>query len=495
MKTEMLVIAAMLAGSVLLDAAVNPLPGRGVRRIGRSLTGLWLQFLIMLAAFGLFLTLTGNVVASGVLALAGMLLLVIVSNAKNRMLGEPLVFSDLVLIASVFRHPQFYLSALRAWQALALALAAAIMALVLGWQFVAAMEPHLVGAAVLAGSVAVLVGALRHSPLRGCMPCPDAINDVRRHGLLPTLLVYWWRWRDSADPVPPPPRPRRPAPAPDTPELVVVIQCESFADPVDLFGDAAAVLPGLAAAREAACLSGRLEVSGFGAYTMRTEFGLLFGRGEAALGFRRFDPFLTALREAAHALPHRLGKDEWRSLFLHPHDMRFYGRDRIMPASGFAELVGEERFAPPTPEEGRYVTDRAMADEILAQARAASGPTLLYAVTIANHGPWAADGSATREADAAGRGLADGYLHLVKGSDAMLTTLMTDLAGLGRPAMLVFFGDHRPSIPGISMPGGERHTPYVMVRFDGAGNTVPGERRTAHLTPADLHHAILDALA
>jgi hypothetical protein len=117
---------------------------------------------------------------------------------------------------------------------------------------------------------------------------------------------------------------------------------------VELFGDPALELPGLARARADAWQWGNLNVSGFGAYTMRTEYGLIFGRDEEELGFRRYDPFLTATREVAHALPARLAVRGWRSLFLHPHDLRFYNRHRIMPAAGFAEMVGEEHFAPPS---------------------------------------------------------------------------------------------------------------------------------------------------
>jgi phosphoglycerol transferase MdoB-like AlkP superfamily enzyme len=269
------------------------------------------------------------------------------------------------------------------------------------------------------------------------------------------------------------------------PELVVIIQCESFADPVTLFGDTTLALPGLAAARAQATQWGDMYVSGFGAYTLRTEYAVLFGREEAELGFRRYDPFLTAMSETSYALPHRFGPG-WNSLFLHPHDLRFYGRDRLMPAAGFTRLVGEAGFAPPGPDDGRYVTDAAMTDTILQQAAAATGPTLAYAVTIENHGPWAPDGS--RDGD-----LVRSYVRLAAHGDAMLTRLIGGIAALKRPALLVFFGDHRPSIPGASVPGGERYTPYVMLSFDRDGEILRGDGKPVDLTAAALHHAILDS--
>ncbi|MDZ7895370.1 MAG: sulfatase-like hydrolase/transferase [Sphingobium sp.] len=116
-----------------------------------------------------------------------------------------------------------------------------------------------------------------------------------------------------------------------------------------------------------------------------------------------------------------------------------------MPAGGFAELV--EGTVPPAPGEGRYVTDAAMADTILDLAGGTAQPTLIYAVTIENHGPWAPDSRGGGSPD-----LVDGYMRLVRHGDAMLTALADGLAALRRPALLIFFGDHRPSIPGASVP-------------------------------------------
>lgn len=462
----------------MLDALVRP---RGIRRV----RGLWLLACMTGALHGLFLLLCGNPAVAMVLALAIQALLVLASNAKHAMLGEPLLFSDLALVGAVFRHPQFYLSAVRLWQRVAASLVAAVLLGVVGWLSRADPEAHLAGLLLLAASLAVLALSLSRLPRSTVAKLPDAETDTGRFGLLPTVLLYWRRWRAQPGPVPCP-QPHRRAPD-DAPEFVVVIQCESFADPTELFGDPALALAGLQAARSHAMQWGNLEVSGFGAYTMRTEYGVLFGRDEAALGFRLYDPFLTAKEEGTYALPSRL--PGWRGLFVHPHDMRFYGRDTIMPAAGFAELVGEDHFAPPGPGEGRYVTDAAMTEVILARAKAAAQPSLIYAVTIENHGPWAPDARGGGSPD-----LVAGYMRLVRRGDAMLEALTAGLAALGRPALLVFFGDHRPSIPGASVPGGPRHTPYVMVRMDGRGRVVPGDNRRIDLSPAQLHHAVLDTV-
>lgn len=477
--------AALPLGAILLEGLVRPRRGNFPLAIGRSLPGTWLLLWMMMALAGLFLLICGNYPVSASLALGVLTLLAVASNAKHAMLGEPLLFSDLALIGAIFRHPQFYLSAVAVWQRTVAGIIALLLLALLAWLFVPAVQPHLIGLGALAASLAILVLSLKTAPIRHLAATPASHADVQRHGLLPTLLLYWLRWRASQDPAPCD-NPLR-QPVAEAPELVVIIQCESFADPVELFSDSSLALPGLAAARASARQSGRLQVSGFGAYTMRSEYGVLFGLDEEELGFRRYDPFLTALGDASHALPNRLKAAGWRSLFAHPHDMRFYGRDRIMPAAGFAQLVGEDRFAPPADGEGRYVTDAAMTEEIVSLAADATGPTMIYAVTIENHGPWAPDGDSSGD-------LKQSYLRLVRNSDTMLSALVERLGALGRPALLVFFGDHRPSIPGATAPGGDRHTPYVMIRLDHAGNPVPGEHRQADLTPAGLHHAILGAV-
>ncbi|MBU6166029.1 MAG: LTA synthase family protein [Alphaproteobacteria bacterium] len=470
-----IIIVVLLGCGLLADRLVRP-------RAPRTLAGQWLALLLLLALFGLVTALAGNLIVAALFTAGLAAALALVSNVKRGVLGEALLFTDLVLAGAVFRHPQFYLSALKRWQLAALVLGAAGLGLGLALALDPQPQPHLAGAGLLAMAILLLRVSLQLPPWRRLAPVPDADADVAAHGLLATLLLHWWRWRASPDP--PPCHAGLPAPA--SAALVIAVQCESFADPADLFGDPALALPGLKAARDQAWAHGGLLVSGFGAYTMRTEYGLIFGRDEAELGFRRFDPYLTAAAEGSGALPARLARAGWTSLFIHPHDLGFYGRDRILPAAGFAELLGPDAFAPPAG--GRYVADAAIAGLILARAANATGPCFIHAVTIENHGPWPVD-----QAGSQGR-LSGAYLDLVGRGDAMLAQLMAGVAALGRPAVLLFYGDHRPSIPGVVMPGGDRLTPYVLLRFGADGRPIPGCGTAQDRTPAELHRALIAAI-
>jgi hypothetical protein len=464
----------MLAISLSLDVMVVPR-----RQSGRQWRGWLLHSLAMAAAFGLVLAITGNSLVAALLATALMALLVIASNAKHAMLGEPLLFSDLALVGWVFRHPRFYLTALSSRQRWALGIGAPAFLLALVASFVPHWPPHLLGIGLLIAALVALATGVH--ALAAPISVPDVDNDLVRFGLIAMLFLYWARWRATPDPGACPSGGER---RPDQPDLVVIVQCESFADPSTLTGDPGLALPGLTRAQADAWQWGNLAVSGFGAYTMRTEYGVLFGRGEAALGFRRFDPFLTALGETSYALPARLQAFGYRALFVHPHDLRFYGRDRLMPAIGFEALIGEEGFVP---GESRYIEDNAVGAMLGDLTDKAVRPTLIYAVTMENHGPW------IRDRKTGSHGGLDAYLHHLRNSDAMLSGLIDRLAVARRSSVLVFFGDHRPSIPGVTNPGGDRHTPYVILRVsaDGQFQTGPGR---VDLTPDALHHAVLDCV-
>lgn len=477
------IATGLLAGGlVLLDGLARPAGPLGWRL--RSAKGIAVLLGGGAVAFGLLLCVTGAWLTAAVVVVVLAALLALVSNVKRQVLGEPLVFSDFALLGAVFQQPQFYFSALKPWHLVALV--TGLAGLVTGVALFSAqdMAARLAGLGIALGGALWLAGCFRMLDWQRQARAPDLERDVGEHGLAACLLVYWHLWR------------REPAleEEPLVPvvcegdHLLVVIQCESFADPVALFGDPADALPGLARARKMAWDAGRLMVSGFGAYTMRTEFGVLFGIGEERLGLRRFDPFLTAARAVRWALPNRLGREAWRSIFVHPHDMRFYGRDALMPQAGFAAILGDSDFAPPAPGEGRYVTDAALCDRVLELAQGTEGRTLIYTVTIENHGPWSSSPGNTAQ------GNKEAYLRLLRRSDAMLSQLLDALPGAGRPVTLCFFGDHRPSIPLVSLPGGERHTPYVIVRFDAEGQPIPRTGEDRDVTPAGLHQAILAAL-
>ena len=262
---SLLVVAPV---ALLVDICARP---RSVKRL-RSAQGSLLLVQIALFIFGVLLFISGNAVLAAVLVLALNLLFVVASNAKNDMLGEPLLFSDLALIGAVFRHPQFYLSALERSQKLLGLVALAVLVAAFVWLFEANLVTRLIGLGISLTTAILMRISLETKTFKALASEPDADADVAKLGLASTLLLYWIRWRGDAE--------KGTSSATDPyvsdlidasecspnaePEIIVVIQCESFADPVELFGKRGVELSNLKAAKKDAVLWGNLLVSGFG---------------------------------------------------------------------------------------------------------------------------------------------------------------------------------------------------------------------------------------
>ncbi|QHI95135.1 sulfatase-like hydrolase/transferase [Aristophania vespae] len=470
-----LVIGALILGEII-DFFAKP-------RLGfRSIRKLALRFLPLLLLSSLLLVMTGSVSVALLLTGALLLVLVIGSNLKLRLLNEPLVFTDLTLLAAFVKHPRFYLQAIPVfvrWLSLS---ALVLLILMLIWASNGQIIIRIEGAVLAILSAVSLKLILEAQSDPGLFP-PDLWADMQRDGLLPTLLLYVRRWKNL------PPLSARPLPqigleaVGQAPDIVIIVQCESFAEP-SVLNPQWETLPTLARARDEAIQWGELHPSGFGAYTMRSEYGVLCGDENEALSYRLFDPFLTAAQTPSHGLANQLSLLYEKRLFLHPYDLNFYNRRELMPQLGFTSLIGGEAFTEQD-KIGDYVSDASLAHYLL-QTVQKHDRFLAYCVTIENHGPWK-----------------DGRLGLVKGSDAwrehaqhsdeMLSNLCDGLKASGKDALLVFFGDHRPALgPLPPQPHVSRTTPYVMLRFnEGKSVKLPSSQENVPLTMAELHHTII----
>lgn len=496
-----ILLLATLASTIFVSACLDRLaqptkfthPNKRCR--GAWLPGIPFRLLAITFLFGCFLTLTGRSTGAGVLTVVIVGLLVLGSNLKRGLLGEPLLFSDAAVIKACFQHPRFYVSALtfpaRIFVLLSIFLVTAsiiVLFFIDIFYFInnkySTFILRFIGISIALVSW-LLLKLLGHIGLsHRLMPVPDCDRAIPVHGFLATTAMSWLQWehqRRNILPSHPPLELKRGYDAPRIKRpIVVVVQCESFADPENfgIIGTAAPRLPNLERTCRTAQQHGRLYMSGFGAYTMRTEYGVLFGHDEDALGFRRFDPYLSVQSQYRDALPSRLSRAFDRRIFVHPHDLRFYGRDRLMPAAGFNEVLGDDAF---TGAQicGPHISDHELGQRLthlIGEAVQRNESTFIFAVSIENHGPWP-------------EGIS-GYLEHLMHGDAMLGTIHGCLEQSGHPAVLAFYGDHRPAIPDAVTPNGERHTPYLVCEFGSHALLSNAER---DMTPAALHHAIFEA--
>ena len=461
---------------------------------------------------------TGRAVMSTLIVLAALVGLALANHAKARTLREPVVFSDYAHLVQVATNPAMYIPFAGVWRVTGLAsaaLAACLAALL--------MEPSLwagdqgalpwARAGVLAGSAVMIFawGALVRAYCRfGRLDRLDLSTEpyraLARVGLIGAWLVQFASGRNELELERI--RSYRPAlPAvmgsgEDAPHIIVV-QCESFFDIRRLFAcareDSPVELVNFDRARATGLLSGLLEVSAWGANSLRTEFAVLSMIPDSELGIHRFNPYLYIAREPVWTVARHLRPLGYRTICVHPFSKRFFGRDRVYGNLGFDEFIDIDAFADAV-RCGPYVCDRAIAEMVdrIITTQADDRPIFVFAITMEAHGPWlkgARSGKLlphlpTLPAALASYELARLLYHL-KHTDQMIGDLMELAARLERKAVLGVYGDHLPILPETYEQAGfhETATDYVVWRSD----RPPGRRKTVDLAPEQLGREVLAA--
>ncbi|TXN19672.1 LTA synthase family protein [Methylobacterium sp. WL9] len=473
-------LVVALAGSFAIEAAATPRrvsvrPGDVAIRLGSYALIAAFWFVFSWRPWLACLSIVATIVVT-----------VLINRLKRRVLGEPLVFSDLALLRQVPRHPELYyttpLTHPRTAGPLLLGFAAAAF-----WYTVEpAALPHGLGpslAAIVALPLALLAlgFAARTRPGRAAIaarfPVPDLEADVARYGVLATMLAYWAR-RDAEAAAPPSAEPLS-LPPDRGDAVVVVVQLESFMDPARLGG---APLPMMERVRSEAAQYGRLTVPTHGAYTMRSEHAALTGREGASLGFGGFDPYLSSGGREPTSLARLARAAGYETVFVHPYHRDFFDRAGVMKELGFDRLIMHEDFAD-APRVGPYVGDAAVAERILAEVRGRRGPILVFCATMENHGPWKP-----------GRlpGIDDPleqYFHHVGNAGRAVEALVDGLSA--DEATLCVFGDHAPSLPCYRPGDGDPRTDYALFRFGRPSTDAP---RRVDLRIAALGCRLRDAV-
>jgi phosphoglycerol transferase MdoB-like AlkP superfamily enzyme len=246
---------------------------------------------------------------------------------------------------------------------------------------------------------------------------------------------------------------RQPAATGELPDIVVV-QSESFFDPSIMHGyEHSNFAPNLRRlARHGS--SGKLHVPTFGGGTIRTEFEFLTG-----LSLRYFDnlqfPYLQMSHKSLPSLVRTLASHGYSTLALHGNDPAFWNRTTAFQAIGFDRFVSQSSFPPGAPNDGKYMADSAMTDEIMTQLKDSGPPQFIFAISIEAHGPYDIEPAHTAERDAIavpegieGRDKLElqTYLYHIGHADAELGRLVKQLAARRRPSLLLFSGDHLPAL-------------------------------------------------
>lgn len=410
-----------------------------------------------MAVHGILVLLLGRPWFAMAAVSAFFLMLVLVNNAKTRLLREPFLFQDFEYFTDAIRHPRLYIPFFGWLKTLASATGFALAVLV-GWWMESAPSDRFLWAGQL-GAVMfeiLMAMALLAAGSRVCIPVTfDPLRDVGELGLLSSLLCYGFAER-SIPPLVSPFESLQPERSGAVLPHLVAVQSESFFDPRPLFaGIRSDVLLEFDRLRASAMAHGSLVVPAWGANTVRSEFAFISGLEEAALGVHRFNPYRKAASSGIETLATFLRRMGYRTICIHPYPVSFYARDRVYPLLGFDEFIDIDGFVD-AQRAGPYTGDLAVAEKIASVLETASGPVFVFAITMENHGPLHLEKAVEEDlanlydqAPPAGCDDLTVYLRHLRNTDHMIARLKATLESSPRSAGLCWFGDHVPIMPSV----------------------------------------------
>ena len=203
-------------------------------------------------------------------------------------------------------------------------------------------------------------------------------------------------------------------------------------------------------------ISGHLVVTNIGGGTSNTEFDVLTGIQSGALSAAT-TVALGAITQNTDSLFRCLNQD-YATSFIHPSVGWFYNRENSYNRLGVETQIYDDDLTDPE-KKGSWITDDYMAGyiESLFEKTVGAGELMCsYLTTFQNHMSYTADKygegyefppvETTLDLSPEAETALEVYIEGIRDADAMLGRLMDYFSAREEPVILVFFGDHLPSL-------------------------------------------------
>ena len=190
----------------------------------------------------------------------------------------------------------------------------------------------------------------------------------------------------------------------------------------------------------------------FGGNTANVEFEALTSYSMSLLkpGSIPYQQVITNKKEVP-SIPTALKKEGYYTSAIHSFGRTFFKRDDVYKVLGFDKFNADDTMEN-VDIDGDYISDLAMSKEIIAELEEQKQPTFIHAVTMQNHFPFTEGRFGENLIEISGleneesKGELETYTEGLRRSDEALQYLIEQLDNLDRPTLLVFFGDHLPSL-------------------------------------------------
>lgn len=293
---------------------------------------------------------------------------------------------------------------------------------------------------------------------------------------------------------------------------VIVVMNETFSDLSDIYNGLGADYEGpqFFQSLEGCLVRGRLAVSAYAGGTCNTEFEFLCGSSLAYVGSGKY-PYTLYDLENCWSLPETFKQLGYTATAIHPNLGTNWGRNEVYAGMGFDDFLTIDDFADaPTFHSG--VTDKATYEAVLDLITSSDDPQFVFDVTMQNHSGYDQKNiPSSRLTSYSPAYLDEGmtsqlneYLSCIEASDDDLEWLIGQLEALDEPCVVIFFGDHQPSVSGSLNSAlypdeeepdhgsrGYQTNYFVWANYDVAD---AGETRAENASSSSLAAVALDAI-
>lgn len=201
-------------------------------------------------------------------------------------------------------------------------------------------------------------------------------------------------------------------------------------------------------------IKGVMYTSVFGGNTANTEFEFLTGN---TLGFLplRCVPYQQYIKNPLSSLTYILKHQGYIGMkAVHPYDGSGWARETTYPLLGFEDFISIEDWDTEYYNIRKYMSDESSFDKIINEyektRQESNAPFYLFNVTMQNHGGYDEDYDTLERSikivDEHKDDEGERYINLVKKTDEAFEKLVTYFEQVDEPTVIVFFGDHQPSV-------------------------------------------------
>ncbi|MBC1457371.1 LTA synthase family protein [Listeria newyorkensis] len=234
---------------------------------------------------------------------------------------------------------------------------------------------------------------------------------------------------------------------------IVYVMSESFSDPTRLHGvtTSSDPIPETRKIMEK-YPSGYSLSQGYGGGTANIEFEALTGLSMYNINPQITSPYQMFLyqKENFPSLVSALKQNNYETIAIHPFKPSFYRRTDVYNALEFNKFISRDEMKhTESLDDSEYISDASAFQETLDQLRAHKTSTFIHLVTMQNHMTYwdkyintiGVEGVPEKN-----KQTVETYLQGIKYSDDALRDFVTELDNMKEKTMVVFWGDHLPSV-------------------------------------------------